>query len=129
MADAARTARGKSAERRGRIAEVLCLMRLRLTGWRVLAHRLMGKRGSGLGEIDIVAVRGSVVAFIEVKARGNELDALESIGAAQRLRIQSAAQAYLSRHPALDGRDVRFDAMIVSGGWWPRHVPDAWRPQ
>lgn len=129
MTDAARTARGKDAERRGRIAEVLCLARLWLTGWRVRAHRLMGKRGSGLGEIDIVAVRGRMVAFIEVKARRSESEALESIGAVQQARIQNAAQAYLARYPDLNDYNVRFDAMIVSGGGWPRRIPDAWRPQ
>ncbi len=58
--------RGRDAEHRGRWAEMLCLAHLWLTGWRVLAYRLLAKRGSGLGEIDIVARRGRVLAFIEV---------------------------------------------------------------
>jgi putative endonuclease len=125
----AKEQRGRAAERLGRVAESLCLIRLWLTGWRVMAHRMMGKRGSGLGEIDIVARRGRVLAFIEVKARRSEDEALGSIGAAQRLRIQTAANAYLAHHPALADCHVRFDAMIVSGGLLPRHVIDAWRPE
>ena len=45
------------AERRGRFAELVCVIVLRLTGWRILARRLTGGRGTGLGEIDIVARR------------------------------------------------------------------------
>jgi putative endonuclease len=129
MIESAKSARGRDAERRGRAAEMLCLALLWLTGWRVRAHRLMSRRGSGLGEIDIVATRGRVVAFIEIKARRTDAEALDSIGAAQRRRIQSAAQVYLAHHPALSGHDVRFDAMILSDGWWPRRISDAWRPQ
>jgi putative endonuclease len=125
----AKQRRGRAAERIGRVAEILCLVRLWLTGWRVLAHRLMGKRGSGLGEVDIVARRGRVLAFIEVKARRSEAEALESISATQRLRIQTAARAYLAHHPALADCHVRFDAMTVSGGFMPSHFSDAWRPE
>jgi putative endonuclease len=103
------------------------LLRLWLTGWRVVAHRLVGKRGSGLGEIDIVATRAGILAFIEVKARTSTEAALESITVQQRERIQSSAAAFLARHPHLAGCHVRFDAMIVGQNIWPRHVPDAWR--
>lgn len=127
MRGGAKTERGRAAEKLGRIAEILCLLRLRLTGWHVAAHRLTSKRGSGAGEIDIVAKRGNILAFIEVKARGNETAALDAIGPAQRRRIANAATAYLARHPQWSGCDVRFDAMIVAGGLWPRHIPDAWR--
>lgn len=119
--------RGQEAERRGRIAEVLCLVRLWLTGWRVVAHRLAGKRGRGIGEVDIVAARGSVLAFIEVKARGHEHLALESISPAQRQRIQTAALSFLAHRPAFSAYTIRFDAMVVVGQFWPKHIPDAWR--
>jgi putative endonuclease len=128
MAERKKVSRGRDAEHRGRWAEVLCVARLWLTGWRVLAHRLVAKRGSGLGEIDIVAKRGRVLAFIEVKARGSEADALESIQATQRQRIENAATAFLARQPALADCEIRFDAMIVSGQLWPKHIQDAWRP-
>jgi putative endonuclease len=53
------------AEKRGRGAETLACWYLRLKGWRILARRA---RVPG-GEVDIVARRGRIVAFVEVKAR------------------------------------------------------------
>ena len=116
-----------AAERRGRFAETLCVWSLRLRGWRILARRLAGRRGSGVGEIDIVARRGRVLAFIEVKARSSEAAALEAVGDAQRARIARAAEIYIARLADTDACEVRFDVMTVSG-WVPFHLADAWRP-
>ncbi len=116
------------AEKRGRLAESLCVMRLRLAGWRILARRLKAKRGTGLGEVDIVAKRRSTLAFIEVKARADLAAAAESVTPHQRLRIARAAEVFLQRHPDMAACNVRFDVMILDGGFWPRHLADAWRP-
>ena len=125
---AAKVQRGRHAEQRGRWAEIMCLVRLWLTGWRVIAHRLTGRRGSGLGEIDIIAKRGNVLAFIEVKAR-NTLDAaLESISRTQQERIQAAAAQFVAHRPRYTDCQIRFDAMVLSSRAWPQHIADAWRP-
>lgn len=116
-----------TAERRGRRAEMLCVWYLRLTGWRIRAQRLRAKRGTGSGEIDIIAQRGHVVAFIEVKARKTVAAALEAVHPQQRARIARAAEAFLARLPDDPKRQVRFDVMTVSG-FLPHHVADAWRP-
>ncbi len=115
------------AERRGRFAETLCVWSLRLRGWKILARRLTGKRGLGVGEIDIVAKRGQVIAFIEVKARARREDALDAVTGAQRLRIARAAEVFLARHPGGETCDIRFDVMTVTRGL-PVHLEDAWRP-
>lgn len=116
------------AERRGRLAETLCVWVLRLTGWRILARRMKAKAGTGLGEIDIVARRGRTVAFIEVKARGDHDAARESVTAAQRQRIARAAQVFAERNAACAECDMRFDVMSLGRGVWPEHIADAWRP-
>jgi putative endonuclease len=54
-----------AAEQRGRRAEILALLFLSLKGYRILARRF---RAAG-GEIDIVARRGDLLIFAEVKAR------------------------------------------------------------
>ena len=87
-----------AAEKRGRLAETLCVWSLRLRGWRILARRLAGKRGLGIGEIDIVARRGKVIAFIEVKARATAEAALEAVTAPQRARIARAAKFSFSKN-------------------------------
>jgi putative endonuclease len=114
----------RRADRAGRLAETLCALSLRLRGYRILARRFR----TPVGELDIVARRGSVLAFIEVKARASFALAAESIAPRQRYRVERAAGAYLSLFPHLARLDVRFDAMLVAPRRWPRHIVDAWRP-
>ena len=114
----------RAAERKGRAAERLCALRLRLSGWRVLARRY----ATPVGEIDIVARRGALLAFIEVKHRRDAREALEAITARQRTRIERAAMVFLSRHPRWRKLALRFDVMVVTPWRWPRRVADAWRP-
>src|SRR6185369_1488712 len=97
----------------GRFAELLCVIRLRLTGWRIVSRRMKAARGTGLGEIDIVARRGRVLAFIEVKARPSRDDGLLAVTPHQQQRIMRAAELFLARHADLGALDVRFDVMVV----------------
>ena len=117
-----------AAEKRGRFAETLCVWSLRLRGWRILARRLVGKRGLGIGEIDIVARRGTVIAFIEVKARATTEAALEAVTPPQRARIARAAEIFIARYPDHANCSFRFDVMTLSGAF-PVHIADAWRPE
>ena len=116
-----------AAEKRGRLAETLCVWSLRLRGWRILARRLVGERGLGIGEIDIVARRGKVIAFIEVKARPTLEAALEAVTPPQRIRIARAAEIFIARFPGHEDCSFRFDVMTLSGVL-PVHIADAWRP-
>lgn len=118
----------QQAEKRGRLAEAICVFTLRLTGWRILSRRAKAKAGTGLGEIDIVAKRGRTVAFIEVKARADHDTARESVTPMQRQRIARAAQVFIERNSACADCDIRFDVMSLGRGLWPRHIVDAWRP-
>lgn len=108
----------------GLSAEAFCRLALRLKFYRILASRYR----SPLGEIDIIAVRGKIVALIEVKARSTESKALESISSKQRERLQRAAQDFLARFPGFNNYNLRFDAMLVAPKQWPKHIKDAWRP-
>lgn len=112
---------------RGIWAERLSVLALRLAGWSILARRHQGARGSGLGEIDIVARRGRSLAFIEVKARADHRTAAEAISTSQQQRLARAAAAYLAHRPHLAHLEVRFDAMLVLPWHWPIHLIDAWQ--
>ncbi|MGJ3261581.1 MAG: YraN family protein [Rhodospirillales bacterium] len=114
----------RRANRRGRGGEMLAAALLRLKGYRILAR---GYRVPA-GEIDIVAARGQIVAFIEVKARTGLDAALASVGPAQRRRIVRAAEHFFSQHAGLQDRDMRFDVIAIVPGRLPKHVADAWRP-
>ena len=115
------------AYRFGRFAESLCVWRLRLAGYRVLARRFK----TPVGEIDIVARRGDTLAFVEVKARhaaADRGDQAVELTARQRARIERAAEAFVARRPRLAGCAMRFDLMVVRPWRAPRHLADAWRP-
>jgi len=119
-----RLARKRRAERYGRSSELLCVLSLRLRGYRILLRRFRSPQG----EIDIVARRGRTLAIVEVKARGDRESAALALTLGQRLRIERAAAALIGRYPKLAACDLRFDLMLVRRGRWPVHVPDAWRP-
>lgn len=107
----------------GRRAEALCSLMLRLKGFRILARDLR----TPLGEIDIVARRGRVLAFVEVKARDDAVEAGDVLGRRQRRRIERAAQALLQAQPDLAQCELRFDIMLARPWRLPVHLADAWR--
>ena len=112
----------RSAYRFGRFAEFLSCWRLRLAGYRIL-HQ--GFQAAG-GEIDIIARRGDVLAFIEVKGRESVAGAAYALGPAQRRRIERAATAYLARYPEFATASTRFDLMLLAHWRWPVHLKGAW---
>ena len=118
-----RTAARRKAERLGRSAEWRAVWRLRLAGYAIVARRYRTK----MGEIDIVARRGHMLVFVEVKARAQHMVAAEALGERQLERVARAASLFLARHPRYAEYAVRFDAVLVVG-LWPRHQPDIWRP-
>ena len=113
----------RRAQRRGLLAEWLCLWHLRLHGWHILAR---GWRCPS-GEIDILARRGKVLAVIEVKSRGELAVAASALAPRQRRRIARAAEAFLTQRSDLAALDLRFDMMLVAPLHLPRHWHGAWR--
>ena len=108
---------------RGRSAERRAAWYLRLKGYRVLEVDYR----TPVGEIDLVARRGRVLALVEVKARPTLDQARHAITARQRERITRAAEVYLQRNPRLGKLNARFDVVLIAPGHWPRHITDAWR--
>lgn len=105
----------------GRRAELLAALALALKGYRILDRRY----GVNGGEIDIVARRGNVVAFVEVKARPTREEAAEAITAWKQRRIEKAAAVWLTRNPWAMSATLRGDALLVEPRRWPRHVEAA----
>ena len=112
---------------RGRRAEFFAALYLRLKGYKILSQRYKTKGG----EIDIVARRGSVIAFVEVKARTSQQDALESLTYNMRRRIERAAGFFMADHHKLSTCDMRFDLITVSSRMFSKpffiqHLDNAW---
>ncbi|MCR4377820.1 MAG: YraN family protein [Rhodospirillales bacterium] len=112
----------KRAQRRGLWAEGLARLYLRLHGRRILAHNFK----TPVGEIDIIARRGNLISFVEVKARKDAATAALAIHAHQQGRIIRAAQVFLLQNPALGHCDIRFDVALVSGPLSLTYMADAW---
>jgi putative endonuclease len=112
----------REAERRGRRAESWAALYLRLKGWRILARRAR-VRG---GEVDLIARRGRIVAFVEVKARSDEQSAAFSLDH-YRLRRVAAAARILAPRFLRPGDDMRIDAIFVVPRRLPRHLTDIWQ--
>ena len=110
------------AELRGRRAETLAAWWLRLKFYRILArgYRLP------LGEVDLIARRGHVLAFVEVKRRSELADGLEAVSARQRRRVGRAALAYIGQNPKLSSLELRFDVVVVTEVGLPHHLEHAW---
>jgi putative endonuclease len=90
-------------------------------GYRILARRFRTR----YGEIDIVARRRNLLAFVEVKARASLDDAAYAVTPQQRQRIIAAAQAWLMKHPEHAEFDCRFDAVLIAPKSLPRHLTAA----
>ena len=118
------TAARRRAWRAGRWAESLASLRLRVTGYRILARNWR----SPVGEIDIIARRGDFLVIIEVKNRLAQEAALYAVSPRQQLRLARAALAFQAHRADCRGLSLRFDVMTVGPGFWPTHLKEAWRP-
>ena len=69
-------------------------------------------------ELDIVARRGRVLVFCEVKSKSGTRfgDPLEMVDAVKVRRLQRAADGWLARHPEARGLEVRFDLVAERAG-------------
>lgn len=105
--------------RLGHTAEWFAAVSLLIRGYRIVARRYKTK----VGEIDLIAVRGSVVAFVEVKARRTLADAEVSISPRQSRRIRQAAAFWIARQRRYQSFEQRFDALYILPRRWPIHLP------
>jgi len=87
----------------------------------------------GRHDLDLVARRGDLVAFVEVKARrSNHCGAgEEAVGPKKRRVLERVAWSWILRHGHA-GDAYRFDVLVLSGerpgAQALTHLEDAWRP-
>ena len=111
------------AERSGRDAENRAARWLEEQGWVILARRIKTKAG----EIDLIARREGLVAFVEVKWRLRAADLDLAIDERRLARVAAAAEAVA--HEYLEpGDDMRIDVILLAPGIPPRHIANAWQP-
>jgi putative endonuclease len=104
----------------GRRAEQLAILFLRARGYRIIGRTYI-VRG---GEIDIIARRGSALAFVEVKARPRLEDALIAITPAKQRRMSVAAR-WLGANEWAMRCSLRGDLVAIAPWRMPRHLVGA----
>lgn len=114
----------------GPAGERLARQFLKRKGYRIVAR---GFR-CALGELDLVALDGDTIVFVEVRARADETqqDIEESINAEKRRRLTRTAKAFLSKRGVTD-RPARFDVIAINfenpDNPIVRHTIDAFAPE
>ena len=111
------------AERRGRRGETRAALWLALHGWRMLGKRVKTPRG----EIDLIARRGKMIAFVEVKWRSSAAELDLAIDEYRLRRVAAAAEVAAHRY-ARPGETIRIDVLLLAPGRWPRQIVNAWQP-
>jgi putative endonuclease len=97
----------------GRRGEAAAAKHLKKQGYKIVAR---GDRLPG-GELDLVAVDGRTVVFVEVKTRQSDQMGLpvEAVDGAKQRRLTRLAVTFLKRHNLL-GYPARFDVVALT---WP----------
>jgi len=107
-----------AAFRTGLSAEARAAAYLMAKGYRILAKRFRTPHG----EIDLIAKRRNLIAFVEVKARATLDEAAFAVTPRQQSRIIDAAQGWLIAHPEHAELELRFDAILIAPRRLPRHL-------
>ena len=118
-----RALRGGRAHASGIDAEALACAALERDGWTILARRVR----TAAGEVDAIAERDGLLAFVEVKRRPTLANAAWALTPRQRVRLTAAAEILLAEHPDWGRAGVRFDVLLVDAAGAVRRIADAFR--
>lgn len=79
-----------------------------------------------MGELDIVARKGSTLVFVEVRARSNPGygTPADSVTPAKRAKLVKTAMAYLKAKKP-EAEEYRFDVIAIVPGREPEHIEEA----
>ncbi len=111
----------RRALKRGAFAEYLAAALLVVKGYRIEQMRYR----VGAGEIDIIARKGDLIAFVEVKARRSIETALSAVGGKSQSRIKAASRIWLSGRHDFGQLSWRYDIIAVKLPFSFRHFADA----
>ncbi|MEW7007216.1 YraN family protein [Lentilitoribacter sp. EG35] len=111
----------KKAYRKGFIAEYIAAMFLLFKGYRICALRHKTK----LGEIDIIAKKGDLAIFVEVKARKKAQTGIDAVSHASQSRIKNASDLWLAKQRDAQKLSQRYDIIVITPTSFPAHFLDA----
>jgi putative endonuclease len=116
----------KATNQFGELGERIAARWLEQHGYTVLARRWR----SGHRDIDLIAARDGVVAFVEVKTRaGTEFgDPVEAVHVQKQRSLVRSAREWMARFDRADAQSFRFDVigvLLKDRSVWVRHVESA----
>ena len=122
----------KDRRQKGLDGERIAAEYLEAQGYHLLEHRYR----FGHKEIDLIARKGDLVIFVEVKSRRSDSfgPANLSITVKKQRNLIAAAEAYLLEKGLIEGEErFRFDAILLhppgsDGDVRLEHITDAFRP-
>lgn len=114
----------KAREKHGRFAENIAAIWLKCCGYRIVKRNVKMRSG----EIDIIATRKNVIAFVEVKARPNLDAGLRAVPDKSWRRISRSAEIWMSHQSEFASFDWRYDLIVVCPWKFPKQMKDFWRP-
>jgi len=106
----------KTTYKKGIFAEYYACTFLMLKGYRIVKLRYKTK----VGEVDIIAKRWNVIAFIEVKFRDDLDNAIAAVTPKSQSRIRRSTEHYLLVN-AHESHIVRFDVIGINKKFFIRH--------
>ena len=103
----------EESERQGRKAETRVAVYLRLRGYKIRESRFK----TAHGEVDLIAQKGNIIAFVEVKQRSTQIGIDESMDWRTEHRIMTAAEIWVERNfdNLPEGFEMRFDFASILG--------------
>lgn len=115
-----------NTRQKGAVGEQIVSGWLQNNGFRILEANMNCR----MGEIDIIAIKGELIAMVEVKAR-QEVDrpVAEMVPWRKQQRIISAARYWLAKSPWAAEHSIRFDVAIVEGHALAEYIPNAFAPE
>lgn len=105
----------------GIIGEYIVILIYKICFYQIVAYR----KRNYLGEIDIIAKKGKVIVFIEVKTRSNDNDDV-LLSKKQQTRIKNAALLFIQKKAQYQNYDLRFDLALIRRYRWPLIIKNAW---
>lgn len=113
----------QAADARGREGEAEAAMFLAQKDWRIVAERVKTRAG----EIDLIARKTGLVAFVEVKWRARSASLADAIDERRLNRVAAAVECVWQDY-ATNGEDIRIDVILLAPGRKPTHIENAWMP-
>lgn len=105
----------------GVLSENIAKLYLTICFYKIIHSRYKAK----LGEIDIIAKKGNMIVFIEVKGRKNQQNIHYTVNDCQKNRIINASKFFLMKNKKYNNCNFRYDVFLFSPPFFIKYIKNA----